>query len=57
MGLNMSRTGKTRSWRLPPALRGYKIEWLRHDVVAGAALFTVLVPRAWPTPRRPAFRR
>jgi len=26
------------------ALKGYKREWLRHDVVAGAALFALLVP-------------
>lgn len=42
--LTMSRSGRIRPWRLPPVLRGYKIEWLRHDVVAGAALFAVLVP-------------
>ncbi|MCA4135596.1 SulP family inorganic anion transporter [Arthrobacter sp. M4] len=29
---------------VPPALRGYKLEWLRHDLVAGAALFAILVP-------------
>ncbi|MGR0160386.1 SulP family inorganic anion transporter [Paenarthrobacter nitroguajacolicus] len=26
------------------ALKGYKREWLRHDIVAGAALFALLVP-------------
>ena len=26
------------------ALKGYKLEWLRHDAVAGAALFALLVP-------------
>lgn len=40
----MRRSGKTRSWWIPPALRGYRIEWLRHDLVAGAALFAILVP-------------
>jgi sulfate permease, SulP family len=42
--LKMSRSGQTRSWWLPPALRGYRTEWLRHDLVAGAALFAILVP-------------
>lgn len=42
--LKMSRSVKTPAWWLPPALRGYKIEWLRHDLVAGAALFAILVP-------------
>ncbi|MGG6381355.1 SulP family inorganic anion transporter [Paenarthrobacter sp. NEAU-H11] len=40
----MSRSGNARSRWLPPALRGYKIEWLRHDLVAGLALFAILVP-------------
>ncbi|MBT2248343.1 SulP family inorganic anion transporter [Arthrobacter sp. BHU FT2] len=40
----MSRSGKPQPWWVPPALRGYKPGWLRHDVVAGAALFAVLVP-------------
>ncbi|MCP1411044.1 SulP family inorganic anion transporter [Paenarthrobacter sp. A20] len=26
------------------ALKGYKREWLRHDIIAGAALFALLVP-------------
>ncbi len=34
----------TPAWAVPPALRGYKLEWLRHDVAAGAALFAILVP-------------
>jgi len=42
--LNMRRSGMSRSWWIPPSLRGYKTEWLRHDLVAGAALFAVLVP-------------
>ncbi len=41
---SMSRSGAPQSWWVPPALRGYKPGWLRHDVVAGAALFAVLVP-------------
>ncbi|WP_350003847.1 SulP family inorganic anion transporter [Pseudarthrobacter sp. WHRI 8279] len=40
----MRRSGKPRSWWIPPSLRGYRMEWLRHDLVAGAALFAVLVP-------------
>ncbi len=32
------------AWAVPPALRGYKTEWLRHDLTAGAALFAILVP-------------
>jgi SulP family sulfate permease len=40
----MRRSGKLRSWWIPPSLRGYRTEWLRHDLVAGAALFAVLVP-------------
>src|SRR6476620_2834584 len=40
----MRRSGKTQFWAVPPALRGYKIEWLRHDLVAGTALFAILVP-------------
>lgn len=40
---NMRRSGK-RLWAVPPTLRGYKREWLRHDLVAGAALFAILVP-------------
>ncbi|HET7782732.1 MAG TPA: SulP family inorganic anion transporter, partial [Arthrobacter sp.] len=40
----MSRSGNARSRWLPPALRGYKTEWLRHDLVAGLALFAILVP-------------
>ncbi|WP_407709119.1 SulP family inorganic anion transporter [Arthrobacter nitrophenolicus] len=40
----MRRSGMPRSWWVPPSLRGYKTEWLRHDLVAGAALFAVLVP-------------
>jgi len=40
----MRRSGKIPAWAVPPALRGYKIEWLRHDLVAGAALFAILVP-------------
>ncbi|MCD5341481.1 SulP family inorganic anion transporter [Arthrobacter sp. AK04] len=40
----MRRSGKPRSWWIPPSLRGYRTEWLRHDLVAGAALFAVLVP-------------
>lgn len=39
----MHRFGKARWW-VPPALRGYSAEWLRHDLVAGAALFAILVP-------------
>lgn len=42
--LKMRRFGKTRAWWVPPALRGYRSEWLRHDLVAGAALFAILVP-------------
>lgn len=42
--LKMSRSGNARSRWLPPALRGYKIDWLRHDLVAGLALFAILVP-------------
>lgn len=41
---NMRRSGKSPFWAVPPALRGYRIEWLRHDLVAGAALFAILVP-------------
>ena len=41
---SMRRSGKPRSWWIPPSLRGYRTEWLRHDLVAGAALFAVLVP-------------
>ncbi len=40
----MRRSGKIPFWAVPPALRGYRIEWLRHDLVAGAALFAILVP-------------
>ncbi len=40
----MRRSGRTAFWAVPPALRGYRIEWLRHDLVAGAALFAILVP-------------
>ncbi|WP_115788431.1 SulP family inorganic anion transporter [Arthrobacter silvisoli] len=40
----MRRSGMTPAWAVPPALRGYKLEWLRHDVAAGAALFAILVP-------------
>ena len=40
----MRRPEKSRSWWIPPSLRGYEIGWLRHDVVAGATLFAVLVP-------------
>lgn len=40
---NMRRSGKTFR-AVPPTLRGYKLEWLRHDLVAGAALFAILVP-------------
>ena len=40
----MRRSGKNPFWIVPPALRGYRIEWLRHDLVAGAALFAILVP-------------
>ncbi|WP_406633645.1 SulP family inorganic anion transporter [Pseudarthrobacter quantipunctorum] len=40
----MRRSGKPRSLWIPPSLRGYRTEWLRHDLVAGAALFAVLVP-------------
>lgn len=41
---SMSRSGIPQPWWVPPALRGYKPGWLRHDAVAGAALFAVLVP-------------
>ena len=41
---SMRRSGKPLSWWIPPSLRGYRTEWLRHDLVAGAALFAVLVP-------------
>ncbi|CAN7405844.1 SulP family inorganic anion transporter [Pseudarthrobacter oxydans] len=34
----------SRSWWVPPALRGYRREWLRHDLLAGTALFAILVP-------------
>jgi len=40
----MRRSGKTRFWWVPQALRGYRIQWLRHDLMAGAALFAILVP-------------
>ncbi|MFP3462930.1 SulP family inorganic anion transporter [Arthrobacter globiformis] len=40
----MRRSGKTIVWPVPPALRGYKIAWLRHDLMAGAALFAILIP-------------
>lgn len=40
----MRRFGKTRVWWVPPALRGYRMEWLRHDLLAGTALFAILVP-------------
>ena len=40
----MRRSAKPRSWWIPPSLRGYEIGWLRQDLVAGAALFAVLVP-------------
>ncbi|SFT96950.1 high affinity sulphate transporter 1 [Arthrobacter sp. ov118] len=40
----MRRSGKIPFWAVPPALRGYRIEWLRHDLVAGTALFAILVP-------------
>jgi SulP family sulfate permease len=39
-----TRRPGARSWWVPPALRGYRIEWLRHDLLAGAALFAILVP-------------
>lgn len=29
---------------IPPALHGYKLAWLRQDIIAGAALFAILVP-------------
>lgn len=41
---SMRRPGKAPVRWAPPALRGYKIDWLRHDLVAGAALFAILVP-------------
>ena len=41
---SMRRSGKPLSWWIPPSLRDYRTEWLRHDLVAGAALFAVLVP-------------
>jgi sulfate permease, SulP family len=40
----MRRSGMAPAWWVPPALRGYRTEWLRHDLVAGAALFAILVP-------------
>lgn len=40
----MRRSGKPPSRWVPPTLRGYRIGWLRNDLVAGAALFAVLVP-------------
>lgn len=40
----MPRFGKPRAWWVPPALRGYRMEWLRHDLLAGTALFAILVP-------------
>ncbi|GAA1254015.1 SulP family inorganic anion transporter [Arthrobacter pascens] len=40
----MRRSAKPRSWWIPPSLRGYELGWLRQDLVAGAALFAVLVP-------------
>ncbi|MFC0486535.1 SulP family inorganic anion transporter [Pseudarthrobacter scleromae] len=40
----MRRSGKTLSWWVPPTLRGYRMEWLRHDLLAGTALFAILVP-------------
>jgi high affinity sulfate transporter 1 len=41
---NMRPSGTYPFWAVPPALRGYRIEWLRHDLAAGAALFAILVP-------------
>lgn len=41
---SMRRSAKPRSWWIPPSLRGYELGWLRQDLVAGAALFAVLVP-------------
>ena len=44
----LTRAGRATGWMrwLPGllALRGYQIAWLRHDVVAGLVLTTVLVP-------------
>ncbi|MFJ5861821.1 SulP family inorganic anion transporter [Pseudarthrobacter sp. NPDC092439] len=40
----MRRSGMPQAWWVPPSLRGYRMEWLRHDLLAGAALFAVLVP-------------
>ncbi|MFC0458260.1 SulP family inorganic anion transporter [Arthrobacter liuii] len=40
----MRRSGEAPSWWVPRAVRGYRSEWLRHDLVAGTALFAVLVP-------------
>ncbi|MFC9335443.1 SulP family inorganic anion transporter [Arthrobacter sp. NPDC057009] len=40
----MRRSGMAPAWWVPPALRGYRTEWLRHDLVAGVALFAILVP-------------
>ncbi|OAE00996.1 SulP family inorganic anion transporter [Arthrobacter sp. OY3WO11] len=39
-----TRRSGIRSWWVPPALRGYRMEWLRHDLLAGTALFAILVP-------------
>lgn len=39
-----TRRSGIRSWWVPPALRSYRREWLRHDLLAGTALFAILVP-------------
>ena len=39
------------------ALAGYRISWLRHDVVAGLVLSRCSCRRAWPTPSSPGCRR
>lgn len=41
---NMRRSGNFPAWTVPTVLRGYRREWLRHDLVAGTALFAMLVP-------------
>lgn len=42
--LRRVRLSELRGHLVPPALRGYQAAWLRHDLVAGAALFAILVP-------------
>ena len=40
----MGRSQKIPRWLIPPVLRRYKAEWVRHDVGAGIQLTAMLIP-------------